>query len=452
MRILASVVAIVAALLAAAVSSEHVATPYAWTAIFYTGTPRDWEYFCALRVMFETVRATGTTQDRVALLEETAPAWIRERLHKDGIITMDVPNIPNPYENRKGQEIYQDRFVKVFNKLATWKLTQYKSVAMLDSDLLFLANADEVFRCGDFCAIFVNPCIFHTGLCILKPSEETLKDMISKFEKSESYDGGDQGFLNSYFSGVLDAPLFRPPGYVGSDGKAVNWPADNPPPLARLPFGYHMDGMYYMQRFRWEVPCSDQKVIGFPGVKDFKPWFWWTWPFLPLAIKWHDVCRAMDECGASTATLAAFYGLAFALVLASLKISPVPLLRRVPLRVRMLLAWGLMFYAPLKVLPTVMHPHAGWPLFFTLAAGFLTVLTKVMELPYQVAYVWVLAAASIFVQGLNIFPTVIVKAFSLVGVLLSLCVLMTWQCISLEDPTAPNKKGYDSIPMSNLDD
>lgn len=47
---------------------------------------------------------------------------------------------------------------------------EYDRVVMLDADNLFLRNPDELFQCGQFCAAFINPCVFHTGLFVLQAS------------------------------------------------------------------------------------------------------------------------------------------------------------------------------------------------------------------------------------------------------------------------------------------
>lgn len=107
----------------------------------------------------------------------------------------------------------------------------YDRVVMLDADNLFLQNTDELFQCGQFCAVFINPCIFHTGLFVLQvlnlrllhlfwflnalalgyidnlyyvplqPSMEVFNDMLHdlEVEKSNS-DGADQGFIGNYFA------------------------------------------------------------------------------------------------------------------------------------------------------------------------------------------------------------------------------------------------------------
>lgn len=76
-----------------------------------------------------------------------------------------MENLKNPYEK---QENFNMRFKLTLNKLYAWSLVSYDRVVMLDSDNIFLQNTDELFQCGQFCAVFINPCIFHTGLFVLQ--------------------------------------------------------------------------------------------------------------------------------------------------------------------------------------------------------------------------------------------------------------------------------------------
>lgn len=76
-----------------------------------------------------------------------------------------VENVENPYRN---QANFDKRFMLTLNKLYAWSLVEYDRVVMLDSDNLFLDKTDELFQCGQFCAVFINPCIFHTGLFVLQ--------------------------------------------------------------------------------------------------------------------------------------------------------------------------------------------------------------------------------------------------------------------------------------------
>lgn len=41
-------------------------------------------------------------------------------------------------------------------------------------------------------------------------------------------------------------------------------------------------------KLRWSVPCGPNSVITFPGAIWLKPWYWWSYPVLPLGIQWHE--------------------------------------------------------------------------------------------------------------------------------------------------------------------
>lgn len=87
------------------------------------------------------------------------------REQEDGAKVVRVENLNNPY---KDQANFDRRFKLTLNKLYAWNLVDYDRVVMLDSDNLFLKKTDELFQCGQFCAVFINPCIFHTGLFVLQ--------------------------------------------------------------------------------------------------------------------------------------------------------------------------------------------------------------------------------------------------------------------------------------------
>lgn len=84
---------------------------------------------------------------------------------EDGAKVVRVENMDNPY---KHQDNFDKRFKLSLNKLYAWSLVDYDRVVMLDADNLFLQNTDELFQCGHFCAVFINPCVFHTGLFVLQ--------------------------------------------------------------------------------------------------------------------------------------------------------------------------------------------------------------------------------------------------------------------------------------------
>ncbi|XP_010538417.1 PREDICTED: putative glucuronosyltransferase PGSIP7 isoform X2 [Tarenaya hassleriana] len=252
----------------------------AYATMMYMGTPRDYEFYVATRVLIRSLRSFHVDADIVVIASlDVPPRWVRSMEEEDGAKVVRVENVENPY---KGQRNFNRRFKLTLNKLYAWALSDYDRVVMLDADNLFLRNADELFQCGQFCAVFINPCIFHTGLFVLRPSMDVFRDMIHELELGRhNPDGADQGFLVSYFSDLLGQPLFHPPSNRSDllDGHF------------RLPLGYQMDASYYYLRLRWNVPCGPNSVITFPGAVWLKPWYWWSWPVLPLGLSWHEQRR-----------------------------------------------------------------------------------------------------------------------------------------------------------------
>ncbi|KAF5755253.1 putative glycogenin glucosyltransferase [Helianthus annuus] len=250
----------------------------AYATMMYMGTPRDYEFYIAIRVMLRSLSKLRVDADLVVIASVDVPArWMHTMEEEDGAKVVRVENLNNPYIS----DTSHDRFKLTLNKLYAWSLVEYERVVMLDADNLFLQKTDELFQCGQFCAVFINPCVFHTGLFVLEPSSKVYKDMLRDLDnRRDNPDGADQGFIGGYFPDLLDQPMFHPP----SDGTKLDG-------TFRLPLGYQMDASYYYLRLRWSVPCGPNSVITFPGASWLKPWYWWSWPVLPLGIQWHEQRR-----------------------------------------------------------------------------------------------------------------------------------------------------------------
>lgn len=151
----------------------------AYATIFYEGTPRDYEYFLGARVAMYSIKKSGSFQDRIVFVSPNVRQEWRSIFENDGLRVIEVDNLANPYtDNAK----YLDRFKYSLNKLYAWALTQYRRVVMIDADVIAVKNPDELFLCGHFCALFMNPCHFHTGLIVLKPSKVQVDQLVTMFE------------------------------------------------------------------------------------------------------------------------------------------------------------------------------------------------------------------------------------------------------------------------------
>ncbi|XP_039446012.1 proteoglycan 4 isoform X5 [Culex pipiens pallens] len=89
-----------------------------------------------------------------------------------------------------------------FTKLHCWRLTQYEKCVFLDADTLVLRNCDELFEREELSAApdVGWPDCFNSGVYVYKPNLETFSSLMEYAVSHGSFDGGDQGLLNSYFS------------------------------------------------------------------------------------------------------------------------------------------------------------------------------------------------------------------------------------------------------------
>eukprot|EP00246_Nothoceros_aenigmaticus_P005181 TRINITY_DN17062_c0_g1_i1.p1 TRINITY_DN17062_c0_g1~~TRINITY_DN17062_c0_g1_i1.p1 ORF type:complete len:511 (+),score=43.46 TRINITY_DN17062_c0_g1_i1:549-2081(+) len=357
----------------------------AYATMIYMGTPRDYEFYVAARVMLNSLARLDVNADRVMIASDDVPVKWLDTLRNENVTVLTVKDIDNPYKN---QPKFDKRFISTLNKLYAWTLTKYDRVVMLDADNLFMRAPDELFRCGNFCASFINPCIFHTGLFVLEPSWDTYDDMRNELEKGrENADGADQGFLSSYFDHLLEAPLFNPSQLPSEGGRLTG--------NHRLPMGYQMDASYFYLKLKWPRTRSNLSVVTFPSVPMLKPWYWWSWPVLPLGLEWHN--KKLETIGYAaerTFMIAASIFSVATLVIGTIIRRRNPTCDRPPmkclgrgacseqslschpvvLKAILLASMVASFAIPFYVIPTTVHPLMGWGVFLLSSLGFLVVL------------------------------------------------------------------------------
>ncbi|XP_042511190.1 putative glucuronosyltransferase PGSIP8 [Macadamia integrifolia] len=374
----------VAAILAATVIqdvvyAEEKVNRNAYAAMMYMGTPRDYEFYVATRVMLRSLAKLQVDADLVVIASLDVPvSWVQAMEQEDGIKVKRVENLHNPYQS----EDSHDRFKLTMNKFYAWSLVDYDRVVMLDADNLILQKTDELFQCGQFCAVFINPCIFHTGLFVLQPSNEVFKDMLHELDiKRHNPDGADQGFLGSYFPDLLDRPMFHPP----SNGTKLEG-------IYRLPLGYQMDASYYYLKLRWNVPCGPNSVITFPSAPWLKPWYWWSWPVLPLGFQWHEQRRQTlgynDEVP-MVLILSTMYLAVMALTrLARPNLSKFcyrksdkSLTLQTGVKMAVVLSILAAYTIPFFVIPCTVHPIVGWTTYFFGCAVLASLVIHSFQLP-----------------------------------------------------------------------
>ena len=89
-----------------------------------------------------------------------------------------------------------------FTKFSLWSQTQFSKIVYLDADTLPLRAPDELFSLDvPFAAApeLGFPDFFNSGVMVLQPSLETFEALKAEAIRDGSFDGGDQGLLNTHF-------------------------------------------------------------------------------------------------------------------------------------------------------------------------------------------------------------------------------------------------------------
>lgn len=89
-----------------------------------------------------------------------------------------------------------------FSKIRAWKLTEFEKCVFLDADTLVLQNIDDLFERDELSAVpdVGWPDCFNSGVFVFKPSDTTYAGLLDHAKRYGSFDGGDQGLLNEFFS------------------------------------------------------------------------------------------------------------------------------------------------------------------------------------------------------------------------------------------------------------
>ncbi|XP_071848416.1 glycogenin-1-like [Apostichopus japonicus] len=139
-----------------------------------------------------------------------------------------------------------------FSKLHCWTLTQYSKCVFLDADCLVLRNVDDLFEREELSAApdVGWPDCFNSGVFVFRPSLETHKELIQCALTLGSFDGGDQGLLNTFFK---------------------DWPTKDM--NRHLPFIYNMtSSMSYSYLPAYLFFRHDIRIVHFIGLG--KPWLY----------------------------------------------------------------------------------------------------------------------------------------------------------------------------------
>ncbi|CAL7939680.1 unnamed protein product [Xylocopa violacea] len=126
---------------------------------------------------------------------------MREKLSAVFSLVMEV-NVLDSKDEANLALLARPELGVTFTKLHCWRLTQYEKCVFLDADTLVIRNCDELFEREELSAApdVGWPDCFNSGVFVYRPSQQTFASITTFAAAKGSFDGGDQGLLNMYFS------------------------------------------------------------------------------------------------------------------------------------------------------------------------------------------------------------------------------------------------------------
>lgn len=151
-------------------------------------------YVCGAIAAAQSIRMTGSKRDLVILVDDSISEYHREGLQAAGWKLRTIERIRNP---KAEPEAYNEWN---YSKFRLWQLTDYDKIIFIDADLLVLRNIDFLFEMPEITAIGNNATLFNSGVMVIEPSNCTFQLLMDHINEIESYNGGDQGYLNEIFT------------------------------------------------------------------------------------------------------------------------------------------------------------------------------------------------------------------------------------------------------------
>jgi len=158
-------------------------------------------YSLGALVLANSLRRVGTTRQIAIMITPGVSQGMREQLTSVFDHVTQV-NVLDSQDSANLTLLTRPDLGVTFTKLHCWRLTQYTKCVFLDADTLVLQNCDELFEREEFSAAPDPgwPDCFNSGVFVFSPSQDTYSRLLQFAVSVGSFDGGDQGLLNLYFS------------------------------------------------------------------------------------------------------------------------------------------------------------------------------------------------------------------------------------------------------------
>jgi len=207
-------------------------------------------YALGALVVAQSLRKVGTQRRLVVLVTKNLSDLLRQTLQKSFDEVVSVEEL-NSDDKEHLSLLSRPELGVSFTKINCWLLEKYSKCVFLDADVVVLRDIDDLFEREEFSAAHDAgwPDCFNSGVFVYRPSKETYTKLMQfASQQSASFDGGDQGLLNAFFSNWRSSDISR-----------------------HLPFTYNVTA----NTFYSYVPAvtkfrNDIRVVHFAGA--LKPW------------------------------------------------------------------------------------------------------------------------------------------------------------------------------------
>uniref|UniRef100_A0A0B7AY53 glycogenin glucosyltransferase n=2 Tax=Arion vulgaris TaxID=1028688 RepID=A0A0B7AY53_9EUPU len=158
-------------------------------------------YALGCLVVGSSLRRVATTRQLVVMITDGVSPSMRNQLGGLFDHTISV-NLLDSTDTANLELLGRPDLSVTFTKLQCWRLTQFKKCVFLDADTLVIQNVDELFDREELSAAPDSgwPDCFNSGVFVYVPSDETYRNLLTFAITTGSFDGGDQGLLNLFFS------------------------------------------------------------------------------------------------------------------------------------------------------------------------------------------------------------------------------------------------------------
>uniref|UniRef100_A0A8C9F9U4 glycogenin glucosyltransferase n=1 Tax=Pavo cristatus TaxID=9049 RepID=A0A8C9F9U4_PAVCR len=152
-------------------------------------------------VLGSSLQQSGTTRKLTALITPQVSDPMRNTLEKvfDEVILVDILDSG---DSAHLALLKRPELGITLTKLHCWELTQFSKCVFMDADTMVLSNIDELFEREELSAAPDPgwPDCFNSGVFVYRPSIETYNQLLQFATEKGSFDGADQGLLNTFFS------------------------------------------------------------------------------------------------------------------------------------------------------------------------------------------------------------------------------------------------------------